>query len=148
MLPADLSDPKAVESLAQAALDSFDGRVDVLVHNAGIYHSTPLLETPSLADWRDAMRSHMQVNFWAGAELAYLLTPAMADAGWGRIIQISSRAGNRGEAHHAGYGASKSAQINFVNPWRWNWDQSASAASASRRAGQKRTWRSGAGRAR
>ena len=38
----------------------------------------------------------------------------MANAGWGRIIQISSRAGHRGEAGFSGYGASKAAQINFV----------------------------------
>lgn len=60
------------------------------------------------------MRRQMQVNFWAGADLAYLLAPAMTDAGWGRIIQISSRAGHRGEARHSGYGASKAAQLNLV----------------------------------
>ncbi len=38
----------------------------------------------------------------------------MAAAGWGRIIQISSRAGLRGEARLAGYAASKAAQINFI----------------------------------
>ena len=82
-------------------------RVDVLVHNAGIYEPTPMLEGQVFQQWREAMRRQMQVNFWAGAEIAYQLAPAMADAGWGRIIQISSRAGHRGEARHAGYAASK-----------------------------------------
>jgi 3-oxoacyl-[acyl-carrier protein] reductase len=113
-LPADLADPAAVESLAQQALRVFGGRVDVLVHNAGIYETTPLLATSSLSAWRDGLCRQMQVNFWAGADLAYLLVPAMAQAGWGRVVQISSRAGLRGEAYHAGYGASKAAQINLV----------------------------------
>ncbi len=114
LLSADLADPNAAALLAQDALDAFAGRVDALVHNAGIYESTPLGEQSGFNQWREAMRRQMQVNFWAGAELAYLLAPAMADAGWGRIIQIASRAGHRGEARHAGYAASKAAQINLV----------------------------------
>ncbi len=114
LLSADLSDTEAPARLAQDALPAFGGRVDVLVHNAGIYEPTPILEPRGFSEWRDAMQRQMQVNFWAGAELAYLLAPAMADAGWGRIIQISSRAGHRGEAGFSGYAASKAAQINLV----------------------------------
>ena len=114
MLPADLADPDAVERLAQDAEAALGGRVDVLVHNAGMYEPTPLLDGGGLAAWRAAMHRQMQVNFWAGADLAYLLAPAMASARWGRIIQISSRAGLRGEARLAGYAASKAAQINLV----------------------------------
>ncbi len=114
LLPADLADPDAAERLAQDAHAALGGRVDVLVHNAGLYEPTPLLGGDSLGAWRAAMRRQMQVNFWAGADLAYLLAPAMAEAGWGRIIQISSRAGLRGEARFAGYAASKSAQISLV----------------------------------
>jgi len=114
LLPADLADPDAAERLAEYAQDALGGRVDVLVHNAGIYEPTPLLDSGEFTAWRAAMHRQMQVNFWAGADLAYWLAPAMASAGWGRIIQISSRAGLRGEARHAGYAASKAAQINFI----------------------------------
>lgn len=114
LLSADLSDAEAPARLAQDALTEFEGRVDVLVHNAGIYEATPILEPRGFKEWSDAMRRQMQVNFWAGAELAYQLAPAMVAAGWGRIIQISSRAGHRGEARHSGYGASKAAQLNLV----------------------------------
>ena len=114
LLAADLAEANASEALAQEARHAFGGRVDVLVHNAGIYESTPLLTDRDFPAWREAMRRQMQVNFWAGADLAYQLAPAMADAGWGRIIQISSRAGHRGEARHAGYAASKAAQISLV----------------------------------
>lgn len=113
LISADLADPNASERLAGDALDALGGRVDVLVHNAGIYEATPYWPG-GFERWRDVMRRQMQVNFWAGAELAYLLAPAMGLAGWGRIIQISSRAGHRGEARHSGYAASKAAQINLV----------------------------------
>ena len=114
LLAADLADPNAAEKLAQEAQSAFGGRVDVLVHNAGIYEPTPVLTGRGFHGWQEAMRRQMQVNFWAGADLAYQLSPAMADAGWGRIVQIASRAGHRGEARHAGYAASKAAQINLV----------------------------------
>lgn len=114
LLSADLADAEAPARLAQDALAAFDGRVDVLVHNAGIYEFTPILEPRDFTNWQEAMRRQMQVNFWAGADLAYQLAPAMADAGWGRLIQISSRAGHRGEACSSGYAASKAAQINLV----------------------------------
>ncbi len=114
LLAADLAEPGEVARLGGEALEALGGRVDVLVHNAGVYVPSPLLETPTLAEWRAALQRQMQVNFWAGADLAYLLVPAMAAAGWGRIIQVSSRAGQRGEARHAGYGASKAAQLNLV----------------------------------
>ena len=111
--PADLTHPDAAGGLAEAALSWAGGRVDVLVHNAGIYAPTPLLGG-TLGDWQAAMQGQMQVNFWAGAALAWHLAPAMAEAGWGRMVQISSRAGHRGEAGFAGYAASKAAQISLV----------------------------------
>jgi 3-oxoacyl-[acyl-carrier protein] reductase len=113
LLSADLADSNAAVPLAQEALGALGGRVDMLVHNAGIYEPTAF-EERDFDGWREAMRRQMQVNFWAGADLAFLLAPAMAEAGWGRIIQIASRAGHRGEARHAGYAASKAAQINLV----------------------------------
>ncbi|MGI4790637.1 MAG: SDR family NAD(P)-dependent oxidoreductase [Janthinobacterium lividum] len=114
LIAADLSDPTATAMLAQDALEALQGRVDVLVHNAGIYEPTPILGLRDFSAWQDTMRRQMQVNFWAGADLAYLLAPAMADAGWGRIIQIASRAGERGESRHSGYAASKAAQLNLI----------------------------------
>ena len=114
LIGADLSNGGGVEQLAQEAQEVLEGRVDVVVHNAGIYESSPLLQTPTLTDWRATLRWQMQVNFWAAADLAYLLAPAMARAKWGRIILIASRSGLRGESGHCGYAASKAAQINLV----------------------------------
>ncbi len=114
LLCANLTEPDGAGALAGAALKECNGRVDVLVHNAGVYLPTPLLENEDFKTWQRDVRTHMQLNFLAGADLAYLLAPAMAEAGWGRIIQIASRAGLRGEARFSGYSASKAAQINFT----------------------------------
>ena len=114
LLQADLSDPASPDILAQAAEDALGGRVDVLVHNAGIYLPTPVSAKANGRQVEDAFRAQMQVNFFAGAALAFLLAPAMRENKWGRIVQISSRAGLRGEAGHAGYAASKAAQIALV----------------------------------
>lgn len=114
LLQADLSDVGAAELLAPAAADALGGRVDILVHNAGIYLPSPVPRAANGDEWNKALRLQMQVNFFAGAELSLLLAPAMRAAGWGRIIHISSRAGQRGEAGHAGYAASKAAQIALV----------------------------------
>ncbi len=114
LLTADLADAATVKVLGLEALYDLGDRVDVLVHNAGIYEPTPIFEPRGLTAWREVMQRQMQVNFWAGADLAYQLAPAMVEAGWGRIIQISSRAGHRGEAGFSGYAASKAAQLNLV----------------------------------
>lgn len=114
VLSADLSEQDGAATLADAALKELNGRVDVLVHNAGIYLATALLEKAAFTDWQQGVRRQMQLNYLAGADLAYLLAPRMAEAGWGRIIQIASRSGLRGEARFSGYSASKAAQIGFT----------------------------------
>lgn len=113
VIAADLSQAEAASELADAALRDHDGRIDVLVHNAGLYLETPFLKSRSPASWSSTVQKMMQLNFFAGADLAYRLVPSMAAVGWGRIIQIASRSGLRGEPEFAGYAASKAAQINF-----------------------------------
>ena len=114
ILVADLGAPESARELANSALEHLGGRVDVLVHNAGVYRPSPMLGSDSFDSWTAALRTQMQLNFFAGADLARLLVPAMRLAGWGRIIQVASRSGLRGEAGFSGYGASKAAQINFT----------------------------------
>ncbi|MBA2622235.1 MAG: SDR family oxidoreductase, partial [Chthoniobacterales bacterium] len=114
LLAADLSVAEGAAILAEAALRELGGRIDVLINNAGVYLETPLLEEIKLEDWQASVRAQMQVNFFAGAELACLLAPGMAEGRWGRIIQIASRSGLQGEGRFSGYSASKAAQIAFT----------------------------------
>ena len=80
LLAADLCATAGAFELASAAFEQLGQNVDVLVHNAGTYHSTPLLTDLSFDDWQLKMREQMQLNFLAGADLAYLLAPGMAEA--------------------------------------------------------------------
>ncbi len=114
LFAADLAQENGAAGLAEAVLREFDGRVDVLVHNAGLYLETALLQERSTEEWSATVRKMMQLNFLAGADLARLLVPEMIQRRWGRIIQIASRSGIRGESRFSGYSASKAAQINFA----------------------------------
>ena len=83
----DVTDPGQTEAMAAAALDAF-GRIDVLVNNAGIWGDlvpAPLMETPP--EYWDLV---MAVNLRGPLLCAQAVVGAMRDAGWGRIINISS----------------------------------------------------------
>lgn len=84
-LKADLSDQEAVKGLAQVALAAAQGRVDVLVNNAGYQRIHPVEEFPE-AEWN----SMMQVMLTASFQLTKYLLPAMKANSWGRIINVSS----------------------------------------------------------
>jgi NAD(P)-dependent dehydrogenase (short-subunit alcohol dehydrogenase family) len=101
----DVSDPDEVRSLvAQVVADL--GRIDVLVNNAGIYESHPVIGT-TYEDWHAVWRRTLATNLQGPADLIHQVVPHMVAAGGGRIVNVSSRGAFRGEPEHAAYGASK-----------------------------------------
>jgi len=87
------------------------GRVDILVANAGIWNQEDIpIEKMSERDWDDMMATNLKSVY---AAIRYAV-PVMKRQGGGRIIPISSTAGQRGEAFHAHYAASKGAIISMV----------------------------------
>lgn len=89
------------------------GSPALLVHNAGIYVCNPFEETDDaafLARWRRTMA----VNLEAAAHLTLLALPAMREAGFGRIVMISSRAAFRAETECPDYAASKAGMVNLA----------------------------------
>lgn len=107
-LRVDLSD-RADTGAFLAALPGRVGPVDLLVNNAGIARSAPLART-SDETW-DLL---MEVNARAPFALSRALAPAMAAAGWGRIVNIASNAGLTGYAYTAAYCASKHAVVGLT----------------------------------
>ncbi|HWV59227.1 MAG TPA: SDR family oxidoreductase [Sphingopyxis sp.] len=112
----DLSDPRAPDRLWQASLDKLDGRIDVLVNNAGVFEANPLGD-PN-ADWLANWNRTMQVNLTASAQLCrhavlHWHERGMADEErGGRIVNIASRAAYRGDSPaHWHYAASKSGMV-------------------------------------
>lgn len=104
---ADLADRTATDRML-AEVEAI-GRVDVLVNNAGV------AESRSLAATDDAMWDRiMEVDATAPFRITRALAPAMALAGWGRVITIASNAGLTGYGYSAAYCAAKHAVVGFT----------------------------------
>ncbi|MYY18196.1 MULTISPECIES: SDR family NAD(P)-dependent oxidoreductase [unclassified Streptomyces] len=96
-LSADLRDAEAVRSLCRRAHEAL-GPVDILVSNAGAYPRRPWPETTP-THWEDTLATNLTSHYL----LAHELTPAMAAAGWGRVITIGSVLATAGRHDLAGY---------------------------------------------
>src|SRR5688572_16261090 len=104
----DLADPREAERLFNRALDEFGG-VDIFVGNAGIWipENVPI-SLMTNEQWRRTMSANLDSVFYCTREAARIMSNN------GRIVLIGSTAGQRGEAGHADYAASKGAIISFV----------------------------------
>jgi NAD(P)-dependent dehydrogenase (short-subunit alcohol dehydrogenase family) len=106
---ADLSDIDGPARLWRTALDRLDGRIDILINNAGVFEANPI----DAADWSANWARTMQINLTASAELCRLAVLQWQDRGaGGRIVNIASRAAHRGDSPaHWHYAASKGGML-------------------------------------
>jgi short-subunit dehydrogenase len=100
-LAADLAEPGGPELLVEKALAA-EGRVDVLVCNAGAGWAGPIGELPGAK-----ATELLSLNLLAPVQLARLLAPGMAERGYGRLVFVSSIAGVTGVRNEAVYAATK-----------------------------------------
>lgn len=106
----DLADPATPARIWEKALDTFDGRIDVLINNAGIFEATPLDADDDA--WLAGWERTMQVNLTASAQLCRLAVRHFQANGGGRIVNIASRAAYRGDSPaHWHYAASKAGMV-------------------------------------
>ncbi|MER2634760.1 MAG: SDR family NAD(P)-dependent oxidoreductase [Rhizobiaceae bacterium] len=111
-IAADLSNPGGAQKLWDAAV-AVGSRITGLVNNAGI-RSEITVDAP-MAEWQEVWEREMRVNFLSAVDLSKLAIQHFRDNGGGRIINMASRAGQRGYASNAmAYGASKAALINLT----------------------------------
>lgn len=109
-IAADLSDPTAPRRIWEQALDMLDGRIDVIVNNAGIFEAASI-DAPDVA-WADAWSRTMQINLAAAADLCRHAVLHFRRHGGGRIVNIASRAAHRGDSPaHWHYAASKAGMV-------------------------------------
>lgn len=107
----DLSDPDTPARLWDSALARLDGRIDVLINNAGVFEANPLDgdDAAWLAGWERTMR----INLTASADLCRRAVLHWQERGSsGRIVNIASRAAYRGDSPaHWHYAASKAGMV-------------------------------------
>jgi 3-oxoacyl-[acyl-carrier protein] reductase len=104
-LGADVSVTEEAEMMVDETIDRF-GQLDLLVNNAGIWTGSPIDEM-SDGEWRETVAINLTGTF----NMIRAAVPHMKQAGSGRIVNISSTAGQRGEALHSHYAATKGAVI-------------------------------------
>lgn len=102
----DQTDAEAVEAAAAAVVE-VDGRIDVLVANAGIAGANARLWEYELAEWRRVL----DINLNGVFHVCRAVVPYMVAAGYGRIVNVASIAGKEGNPNAAAYSASKAGVI-------------------------------------
>jgi NAD(P)-dependent dehydrogenase (short-subunit alcohol dehydrogenase family) len=107
----DLSDPDTPARLWDSALARLDGRIDVLINNAGVFEANPL--DGDDADWLAGWERTMRINLTASADLCRRAVLHWQERGSsGRIVNIASRAAYRGDSPaHWHYAASKAGMV-------------------------------------
>jgi NAD(P)-dependent dehydrogenase (short-subunit alcohol dehydrogenase family) len=109
---ADLRNAASVRQLARDARELGGGRVDILVNNAGIYPFGPT-EQASESDVDAVYALNVKAPFYLVAELA----PAMAERGYGAIINVGTMVAEYGVPGMALYGSSKAALNLLTKAW-------------------------------
>jgi 2-hydroxycyclohexanecarboxyl-CoA dehydrogenase len=104
-VPVDVSDRDAVDT-AFAKVRAELGPVEIVVTSAGVSGFVPF-ERITPDDWHQTIA----VNLTGTFNCLQAAIPDMVAAGWGRIVTISSAAGQTGSLHQAHYSASKGGVI-------------------------------------
>jgi NAD(P)-dependent dehydrogenase (short-subunit alcohol dehydrogenase family) len=109
-IQADVSDAKAVTE-AVATLTAELAGIDILVNNAALVKNIAPVGKMAADDWE----TEIAVNLNGPFNLIRAVVERMAEAGWGRIINISSVAARGGLHYQAGYSASKSGVLGLTH---------------------------------
>jgi acetoin reductase-like protein len=108
-VPLDVTDQRSIDAMVEAVVGRF-GRIDILVNNAALFDLAPILEIS-----RESYRRIFAVNVEGLLFTLQAVAAQMVKQGQGgRIINMASQAGRRGEPLVAVYCASKAAVISLT----------------------------------
>jgi 3-oxoacyl-[acyl-carrier protein] reductase len=104
----DLADPRVVDKVFRECKAAFGG-LDCFVANAGVWPTEDVpLGKLSEARWRSTLAQNLDAVFLTTRAALGLMGPG------GRVVLVSSTAGQRGEAFHSDYAATKGALISMT----------------------------------
>jgi NAD(P)-dependent dehydrogenase (short-subunit alcohol dehydrogenase family) len=106
-----VTDFAAAERIVGTAVDTF-GRIDILVNNAGIVRDRTLVKMDE-SDFDAVIATHLKGAFNCTRHAA----PLMKEAGYGRIVNVTSSAGLRGNFGQTNYGAAKAGLMGMTFVW-------------------------------
>ena len=104
----DVTSTESVNAMARSVLDDF-GKVDILINNAGVW-KRQLISEMSEEFWT----MHIDLNLTGTFRVTKAFLPGMQAAGFGRIINLSSIAGEVGLPYFGAYSAAKAGVIIFT----------------------------------
>jgi 3-oxoacyl-[acyl-carrier protein] reductase len=110
-IPGDIAEDEHCKELVETTCRLF-GKIDVLVNNAGIWTYAPIDEMKE-----EVYRQTIEINLSGLIYTTRYAVQQMKKQGHGKIINISSTAGQRGEALHSHYAATKGAIISLTKSW-------------------------------
>lgn len=106
LIQADITKPDEVLRMVETVIDKLGG-LDILVNNAGANFEHHPLAGIDYRTWQDSWEKTIQTNLIGAANACYCAARHMIERGSGRIINVGSRGGYRGEPLAPAYGASK-----------------------------------------
>ena len=110
-IKADIANRAEVEAMVERIIDD-SGRIDILVNNAGVWEENRI---DAIDETR--LKRAIDINLYGTFYPTMAVVPHMKKERSGSIINISSTAGQRGEAQHSPYSATKSAVIGLTKSW-------------------------------
>ena len=105
----DVGDRTQVDEAMQRAREELGGPITVLVNNAGVPGFKPFLEITDEA-WDEVLRVNLTGAFYC----CQAVLPDMVEAGWGRIVNISSSSAQGGQQYMVHYVSSKAGMIGMT----------------------------------
>jgi NAD(P)-dependent dehydrogenase (short-subunit alcohol dehydrogenase family) len=107
ILALDITKADAGERVLESCRSHYD-RIDALVNNAGTSAVRPLEELTD-EEWQEQWELHVM----APLRLMRAMAPAMAERGWGRIVNVCSSSGKRPSGTNAAYSVTKAAELSL-----------------------------------